>query len=81
MERSDTARRWPGSGLESRIGLAALTAAVLVAAMVRLAFSDYSLWFDELASVFFASQPTERLWSAWMLRETNPPLFAHRDVG
>jgi hypothetical protein len=75
MERSDTARRWPGSGLESRIGLAALTAAVLVAAMVRLAFSDYSLWFDELASVFFASQPTERLWSAWMLRETNPPLF------
>ncbi|MBB3694658.1 glycosyltransferase family 39 protein [Sphingomonas sp. BK580] len=75
MERSDTARRWPVSGLESRIGLAALTAAVLVAATVRLAFADYSLWFDELASVFFAAQPTERLWSAWILRETNPPLF------
>jgi hypothetical protein len=62
-------------GPDSRVGLAVLAAAMLVAATVRLAFADYSLWFDELASVFFASQPLHRLWSVWMLRETNPPLF------
>lgn len=34
-----------------------------------------SLWFDEQASVFFSDQPFARLWSDWMLRETNPPLY------
>ena len=49
---------------------------VLIAAgTLRFAFARYSLWFDEFASVFFASQPTSRLWSLWMVRETNPPLY------
>lgn len=48
---------------------------LLVTGIVRIVTSDYSLWFDELASTFFASQPLFRLWSGWMLRETNPPLF------
>ena len=49
--------------------------ALIVAAAIRFALARYSLWFDELASVFFASQPLSRLWSAWMVRETNPPLY------
>ena len=48
---------------------------LIVAAALRVAFIDQSLWFDEYASVFFASQPLSRLWSTWMVRETNPPLF------
>lgn len=46
-----------------------------IAAAVRMATSDYSLWFDDLASLFYASQPQERLWSSWMVRETTPPLY------
>ncbi|TCP34088.1 glycosyltransferase family 39 protein [Sphingomonas sp. BK235] len=75
MEPIDRARPRPPSWPDARGGAAALAAAVLVAAAIRLALADYSLWFDELASVFFASQPLHRLWGAWMLRETNPPLF------
>lgn len=41
----------------------------------RISIADYSLWYDEIASLEFASQPISRLWSTWMLRETNPPLF------
>nr|WP_165388252.1 glycosyltransferase family 39 protein [Sphingomonas populi] len=52
-----------------------LVVIVVFTAIMRVASSGHSLWFDELASVFFASQPVARLWSAWMLRETNPPLF------
>lgn len=56
-------------------GLPALAAALLIALGVRAALSRYPLWYDELASVFFASQPLSRLWSGWMVRETNPPLY------
>jgi hypothetical protein len=52
--------------------LGALLAAV---ALLRIGTADYSLWYDELASLEFARQPLARLWSDWMLRETNPPLF------
>ena len=56
--------------------LAIMLCAVLVAATgLRIATADYSLWYDELASLEFASQPLAHLWSSWMLRETNPPLF------
>ncbi|HYO51357.1 glycosyltransferase family 39 protein [Archangium sp.] len=34
-----------------------------------------SLWHDELASVELASNPPSLLWSDWMVRETNPPLY------
>lgn len=34
-----------------------------------------SLWYDEIASLTFARQPLALLWSDWMLRETNPPLY------
>lgn len=54
----------------------ALIAAVLAgAAILRFAVADYSLWFDEFASMYFAEQPLSRLWSDWMVRETNPPLY------
>lgn len=46
-----------------------------VALGLRLALADYSLWFDEWAALIFADQPMARLWSGWMARETNPPLF------
>lgn len=43
--------------------------------LMRIALSNYSFWFDEYASLFFADQPLSRLWSTWIVRETNPPLF------
>lgn len=42
---------------------------------IRIATADYPLWRDELASMVFGYQPLSKLWSGWMLRETNPPLF------
>jgi hypothetical protein len=54
-----------------------LAMAMLIAGFtaLRVALSHYSLWYDEYASLFFAHQPLARLWSGWMVRETNPPLF------
>ncbi|MES3094711.1 glycosyltransferase family 39 protein [Sphingomonas aerolata] len=53
-----------------------MLALMLVAvAAFRIHTAGYSLWYDELASLEFARQPVGRLWSSWMLRETNPPLF------
>ncbi|MGK6325383.1 glycosyltransferase family 39 protein [Sphingomonas sp. DT-51] len=75
MERIETVERADPAAPGAPVALAALAVAVLVAGVVRVAWADYSLWFDELASVFFAAQPLDRLWGAWMLRETNPPLF------
>jgi hypothetical protein len=46
-----------------------------LAAAIRVSFARYSLWSDELASVFFARQPLSNLWGGWMVRETNPPLY------
>jgi mannosyltransferase len=48
---------------------------LLFAAGLRLATAGYSLWFDEIAAVTLAHQPLELLWSGWMARETNPPLY------
>lgn len=59
----------------NRSSFAVLVAAIAGAAALRIASARYSLWFDELASLFFASRPLAQLWSAWILRETNPPLF------
>jgi mannosyltransferase len=54
---------------------AALAAILLLAAAIRLAAADFGFWFDELATLTFAGQPLSHLWSDWMVRETNPPLF------
>ena len=59
----------------SRRELGALLAILLVAAAIRIVTADYPLWFDELASLVFAGEPLHRLWSGWMVRETNPPLY------
>ena len=59
----------------SRPAFAAIAAAFIVALILRVVTGDHSLVFDELASLFFAQQPVSTLWSDWMLRETNPPLF------
>lgn len=53
----------------------ALGGLLLLAFAVRLALAGYSLWFDDYASLIFADQPQSRLWSLWMAREANPPLF------
>lgn len=57
------------------IWLLGLLVALAIAAAVRISLARYSLWSDELASVFFADQPMSNLWSGWMVRETNPPLY------
>lgn len=61
--------------LTARLRVAALSAILVMAAILRFILADYSLWFDEYASLFFAHQPFAKLWSDWMVRETNPPLF------
>jgi 4-amino-4-deoxy-L-arabinose transferase-like glycosyltransferase len=49
---------------------------ILVAtALLRFVSASHSLQFDEHASVYFSDQSYARLWSDWMLRETNPPLY------
>ncbi|HWK36678.1 glycosyltransferase family 39 protein [Sphingomonas sp.] len=52
-----------------------LAGVLLGAAVLRIASANYGLWFDELASLTFANQPIGHLWGAWMVRETNPPLY------
>jgi mannosyltransferase len=36
---------------------------------------DQSLWRDEIASVALARLPLSQIWGAWMVHETNPPLY------
>lgn len=55
--------------------LAALGSILALALLIRLRLADRPLWFDELASLFYAHRPFALLWSGWMARETNPPLF------
>lgn len=55
--------------------IAILTSLIALSAAVRFGVADHSLWFDEQASAFYSDQPLARLWSDWMLRETNPPLY------
>lgn len=52
-----------------------LAALIIAAIIVRIELADYSLGFDDFASLFFAEQPLSVLWSDWMVRETNPPLY------
>lgn len=52
-----------------------LLAILAVAIAARLIDVGYSLWTDEIASLKFAERPLALLWSDWMVRETNPPLF------
>jgi 4-amino-4-deoxy-L-arabinose transferase-like glycosyltransferase len=54
---------------------APLAVVLAAAAILRFGTAGYSLWFDDLASYFYASQPLSRLWSTWMVRETTPPLY------
>jgi mannosyltransferase len=48
---------------------------LLLAAGIRIVTSGYALWFDEIAATAFARQPIGLLWSGWMVREANPPLY------
>ena len=52
-----------------------LAAILLLGLAVRVATIDYALWYDEVASTKFAAAPLRQLWSDWMVRETNPPLY------
>lgn len=54
----------------------ALALIVLLGALIRFSGLDSgSLDGDEIASVKFAGVSLQHLWSDWMIRETNPPLF------
>lgn len=48
---------------------------LLLAIALRVATAGYSLWFDEIAAIRLADQPLQLLWSGWMAREANPPLY------
>ena len=63
------------TGFRARIAWPSIAVVVLAAAILRFATADYSLSFDDYATVFFSSQTYARLWSSWMVRETNPPLY------
>lgn len=53
-----------------------LTGLIVAAALLRLwDIGIPSMWGDELYSISFSRLPLEQLWSDWMVRETNPPLF------
>lgn len=52
-----------------------LAGIALLAAALRWGTAGYGLWFDEIASVRFSEVPMWQLWSGWMVREANPPLF------
>lgn len=52
-----------------------LAGMVCLAALLRVMLANYSLWYDEYASLYFAHEPLRHLWGEWMVRETNPPLF------
>lgn len=49
--------------------------AIAAFAALRINLGQFPFWFDEYASLIFADQPISRLWSGWMVAETNPPLF------
>ncbi|MDB5643192.1 MAG: hypothetical protein JWN07_2509, partial [Hyphomicrobiales bacterium] len=48
---------------------------VAAAFALRIWGERESMFIDEIASVHFARVPIATLWSDWMVRETNPPLF------
>lgn len=64
-----------GARSRRREGWLPLLAILAVALAVRVVGLRYSLWYDEIASVKFAETPLGLLWSGWMVRETNPPLY------
>ncbi len=63
------------SSLNTRLPDAVLVAMAALIAGLWLWHAAASMVFDEMASVYFSGQPWGRLWGAWMVRETNPPLF------
>jgi uncharacterized membrane protein len=58
---------------------AALLVILFLAAGLRLSqLGNKSLWFDEVASIYFAELPTEKLWNLeWSRPESHPPLYYH----
>lgn len=67
--RARSVRPWRGTGVM------VILAAVIFAYGWHLYASGQSLWADEIASTKFAEEPLGKLWSQWMRRETNPPLY------
>jgi hypothetical protein len=63
------------SSREGIVGWTALGIILVATALLRFASAGHALQFDEQASVYFSDQSYARLWSDWMLRETNPPLY------
>ena len=76
MVGSTTSGAGPGRmGAMRGWSIAVVGLAMVAGFIIRYSTGGYPMWQDELASMVFASQPLSRLWSAWMVRETNPPMF------
>ncbi|MBC7492325.1 MAG: glycosyltransferase family 39 protein, partial [Novosphingobium sp.] len=75
MFRFSQAETGPPPRAMPRWALAAVAIAMIAGLVIRARTGDYPMFRDELSSMVFASQPMSRLWSLWMVRETNPPLF------
>jgi hypothetical protein len=58
-----------------RSASAGIALAMVAGFVIRACTGDCPMLRDELSSIVFASQPLSRLWSVWMVRQTNPPLF------
>lgn len=67
--------RWPWPAGASAWTIVATLSIGVMAVAVRLWCLHRGAWFDEWASIYFSSQPVGRLWSTWMIGETNPPLY------
>ena len=78
MIEPDPAQHGAGNHLFGQTDRAlAVRLALLIALLgaYRVVTASYGLWFDEFATLIFSDQPLGRLWSGWMVHETNPPLF------
>ena len=65
----------PGNRKAARWMLPTAIVAIVAATLLRIAFSDYSPNYDELASLHFTGRPIAGLWGPQAIIETNPPLF------
>ena len=61
--------------ITDRSALLVLAAITLAGAAIRFTNLHAPFWFDEVMSTLFIHQPFSRLWSDWMIRETNPPVY------
>ena len=75
MSNASRARIIKKDLMARRLEIIILAAIISLAAAIRIITSDYPMWLDEVASFELAGMPIRVLWSSWIIRETNPPLY------